>query len=127
MLRLPDTGWKFPIQVDKATGRIMMSSGADDIHEAVKLIVMTAKKERKMRPGFGSNINRYAFGLGDRSTLVLLEEDIRKAIENWEPRVSDIEVKAAHDMENQERIIIDVSYRVESTGNEYNRTLVLDA
>ncbi|HEX9062458.1 MAG TPA: GPW/gp25 family protein, partial [Clostridia bacterium] len=87
-----DRGWKFPVKVDKGTGKIKMSQGEEDIHEAIILIVKTAKKERKMRPGFGSNIHRYVFSQGDISTMTLLAEEVKSAIENWEPRVTDVEV-----------------------------------
>lgn len=122
-----DRGWKFPVRVDSSTGRILMSSGVDDIHEAVLIIVKTIKKERKMRPGFGSNINKYAFEVGNASTMTLIEEDIRRAIENWEPRVTDVEVGAHYDERNQEKIIVEVSYRVISQNLEYSKTIEIEA
>lgn len=121
-----DRGWKFPVQVDKSTGKIMMSCGEEDIHEAVLLIVMTAKKERKMRPGFGSNAHRYAFSLGDLSTMALIQEEIKSAIENWEPRVTDVAVSAYVDKLQQEKVMVDISYRVKPSGREHKETIELE-
>jgi phage baseplate assembly protein W len=118
-------GWKFPVMVDKRTGRIRMSNGEEDIHESVRLIVHTAKNERIMRPEFGSNINRYAFEPGSISTMIQIEKDLKTAIENWEPRVADVEVKAHSDDNQQEKIMIDISYRVISLDVEFTKTIEL--
>jgi Phage baseplate assembly protein W len=122
-----DMGWKFPVKVDKSTGKIMMSVGEEDIHEAILLIVKTAKKERRKRSGFGSNIHRYAFSEGNISTMTMLEDDIKSAIENWEPRVSEVEVSASADSSLQEKITVDISYQVRSLGRSYNKTIQIDA
>lgn len=121
-----DRGWKFPVKVDKVTGRIMMSEDEEDIHEAVLIIVKTAKKERKMRPQFGSNVHRYVFEENVSNTLILLEEEVRNAILNWERRVSNVNVKAYVNEENSERVMIDLHYEITSTRREYNRTISLD-
>ncbi|HEX2927388.1 MAG TPA: GPW/gp25 family protein [Ruminiclostridium sp.] len=125
--RLWDSGWKFPVQVDKSTGKIMMSRGEEDIHEAIILIIKTAKKERRKRPGFGSNIHQYAFSEGNLSTLTMLEEDIKSAINNWEPRVSEVDVSASVDNRQQEKIVIDISYNIKSLGRNYKKTIEIDA
>lgn len=105
----------------------MMSSGEDDVHEAIRLIVKTAKRERKMRPGFGSNINRYAFNLKDRSSMVMIERDLRNAIMKWEPRVGDVEVKAYGDSGREEIIKVDISYKILEEDREYVETIELEA
>jgi len=113
-------GWKFPVQVDPVTGRIMMSDGEDDIAEAIRIILMTYRGERVMRPDFGSRLNDYVFGLTDPTTLGVLESDLRNAIMAWEPRVGKVEVHVQQDKSNPEQLWIDITYTVRSTNNLFN-------
>ncbi len=113
-------GWKFPVQVDPVTGRIMMSEGEDDIAEAIQIILMTYRGERVMRPNFGSGLNDFVFGLTDPTTLGVLESDIRNAIMSWEPRVTNVTVKVETDQANSEQLWIHIEYAVRSTNNLFN-------
>jgi hypothetical protein len=113
-------GWKFPIQVDPITGRIMMSDGEDDIAEAIRIILMTYKGERVMRPSFGSRLNDFVFGLTDPTTLGVLESDLRNSIMAWEPRVSKVDVQVQNDKSNPEQLWINIKYTVRSTNNLFN-------
>jgi len=113
-------GWKFPVQVDPVTGRIMMSSGEDDIAEAIRIILMTYRGERVMRPDFGSGLNDFVFGLTDPTTLGVLEEDLRRAITAWEPRVKNVEIEVQSDQVNAEKLWIHIKYAVRSTNNLFN-------
>ncbi|MDD4802457.1 MAG: GPW/gp25 family protein [Syntrophomonas sp.] len=113
-------GWKFPVQVDSVTGRIMMSDGEEDIAEAIRIILMTFKGERVMRPDFGSRLNDFVFGLTDPTTLGVLESDLRNAIMAWEPRVSKVEVQIQSDKSNSEQLWINIDYTVRSTNNLFN-------
>jgi Bacteriophage baseplate protein W len=45
-------GWKFPVQIDPATGRIAMSEMEQDIKESIYIAIQTAPGERLMRPDF---------------------------------------------------------------------------
>jgi phage baseplate assembly protein W len=88
-------GWKFPVSVDATTGRFLLTEGEEDIAEAIRIILMTSKGERVMRPGFGCRLRDFAFGTMDATSLRLIEADVREAVTIWEPRVTDVEVKAA--------------------------------
>jgi phage baseplate assembly protein W len=113
-------GWKFPIQVDKATGRIMMSEYEQDIAEAIRIILGTSLGERTMRPDFGCDVINFAFGNTDATTLRLLESSIREGIQNWEPRVHEIEVQAIVDNGDIGRVNIGIRYTVRTTNNLFN-------
>ncbi len=113
-------GWKFPIEVDPATGRIRQSEYEDDIAEAIRIIIWTAKGERLMRPDFGCGIDQYLFESSDDTTLRLIEGEVEEAIRNWEPRVHKVEVHVERDPQHEERLLIHVQYEVRSTNNLYN-------
>jgi len=114
-------GWKFPVAVDTTTGRFLLSEGEEDIAEAVRIILMTSKGERVMRPDFGCRLREYAFDTTDDTTMRLLETDIIQAIRVWEPRVMDVSVKANLDPSNNGRLLLNISYIVRSTNNLFNQ------
>src|SRR5690606_23598578 len=93
-------GWKFPIEVDSATGRIKETQHEDDIAEAIRIIIWTNKGERLMRPDFGCGIEQFLFEGNDDTTLQLIEAEIMDAIRMWEPRVHEVEVHVERDAAN---------------------------
>lgn len=111
------TGWKFPIQVDEATGRIMTSRYEEDIQEAIRIIVMTGKGERVMRPDFGCGLREYLFQGLDYETVTQMRGEIEEALTGWEPRITDVEVDVIPD---DGKMLIHVSYVVRSTNNPFN-------
>lgn len=111
------TGWKFPVQVDETTGRIMTSRYEEDIQEAIRLIVMTGKGERVMRPDFGCGLREYLFQGLDYETVTQIRAEIEEALTVWEPRITEIEADVAPD---DGKMLIHVSYVVRSTNNPFN-------
>ncbi|MEN6350350.1 MAG: GPW/gp25 family protein [Syntrophomonas sp.] len=113
-------GWKFPVEVDKATGRIRMSEGEEDIKESIRIILGTSKGERMMRPEFGCELRDFVFGITDVTTLRLLENKIKESITIWEPRVEDVKVEVALDDEVPGKLNISITYMVRSTNSLFN-------
>ena len=113
-------GWRFPVKVDSATGRIMMSEHEDDIAEAIRIILLTSQGERVMRPDFGCGAHNYVFGLSDSTTLNLLKSSIEEAIMIWEPRVLEVEVRPQIDADDPQKILLNIRYRVRSTNSLFN-------
>lgn len=114
-------GWKFPVQVDRATGRIRMSEYEEDIAEAIRIILGTSLGERVMRPNFGSGMRDFVFGTPDETTLRLLESSVKEAIRSWEPRVEEVEVVAAPDKSDLGKVDIRIQYLVRTTNNLFNQ------
>ncbi|WP_337099673.1 GPW/gp25 family protein [Paenibacillus sp. YIM B09110] len=114
-------GWKFPVQVDATTGRILMADAEEDIAEAIRIIIRTSKGERLMRPDFGCGLREFVFGTTDETSLRLISSEVTDAIRIWEPRVKDIEVKAQLDPQHTGRVQLTVSYAVRSTNNLFNQ------
>lgn len=114
------TGMKFPVQVDKTTGRFKMSSDEEDIKESIYIILMTQKGERLLLPNFGSRINDYVFEVMDQTTLTLMANDIKSSIANYEKRIKDLEVFVEIDKDNTSKLILNIRYKVaqnNSVGN----------
>lgn len=113
------SGFKFPVQVDKNTGRIKVSSYEEDIREAIRIILSTRKGERIRNPEFGCGIYDYAFEALDDTIISEIQHEVEMALVLWEPRIEDIEVRV--DAEQEEGVLlIEIGYVVRSTNNPFN-------
>jgi len=110
-------GWKFPVKVDETTGRIKTSRFEEDIQEAIRLIIMTRPGERVMRPDFGCGLQDYLFAGMDYDTTSQMRLEIQKALLNWEPRITDVEVRVET---ANGQLLIHVDYVVRATNNPFN-------
>ena len=112
-------GWAFPVETD-SSGDIELAEGEIDIEQSIRLILSTAPGERVMRPTFGCGIHDYAFATIDTTTITMIEEEVRDALAEWEPRIEVLEVDAVLAGGPSGRLDIDVRYRVRRTNNEFN-------
>lgn len=113
-------GWKFPPEVDEVTGRIKLSSYEEDIQESIKIIIGTSKGERIMNPDFGCSIKKFMFENFTYTVASDMENCIKDALVQWEPRITDIKVNAVQDSMDNYKVNINISYVVRSTNNPYN-------
>jgi phage baseplate assembly protein W len=79
-------GLSFPVQVN-AQGGLALVTGADDIKQAIRIILGTIPGERVMRPTFGCRAWELVFAPNNTATRRLLELYVREALEFWEPRI----------------------------------------
>lgn len=114
------TGWKFPVGIDGASGRIKMSSNEDSIRESIHIIIGTRQGELPMHPEFGCGIQNYAFESVDYTTLYSIKMEVEHALTRWEPRITDIQAEVSDEQIDQGVLMIHVSYVVRATNNQYN-------
>ena len=112
-------GWRFPVGVD-VDKKIVMSEYEKDIKEAIKIILYTAKGERVMRPDFGCGIHDLVFSPINMATVNLMEDNIREALTNWEPRIELLKVKVSTDKADVGELLLSLDYRVRRTNNRFN-------
>ncbi|MEG0779824.1 MAG: GPW/gp25 family protein [Oscillospiraceae bacterium] len=111
-------GWKFPVGVSPATGRLQGVSSEEDIAEAVRIILLTGKGERMMEPTFGCDIRKYLFAHMDYTTQTQLEQEVRDSLIRWEPRITEVNVQAEYGAADQ--VLLHIAYVVRATNNPYN-------
>lgn len=105
------TGITFPVQADPGTGRFSMASGGQSVRESVYIILMTARGERWMEPGFGSSIASYTFMDTSATMLNLMRNDLRTQILKQEPRISEVDI--SFDESGREGcLLVNVEYTV---------------
>lgn len=113
-------GFGFPPLVDKVSGRFIMSQGEDNIRESVELILMTGRGEQLMRPNFGCDLKRFIYEPVSYISMLEMEREIKRALNLWEPRITDINATVTPDAKDSSRMNIEVCYRIRSTNNPYN-------
>lgn len=112
-------GWRFPIKPD-ATGRLGYTSAEENIEHSLRVVLLTALGERVMRPDFGCRAPRLLFAPGSDRLFRLLEESVRDALRDFEPRVEVLDVLAESDPNAAERVRVAIRYRVRVTNTPFN-------
>lgn len=108
------SGWAFPVAVDQR-GRLALASHETDIEQSIRIILLTPKGQRVMRPDFGCHIHELVFAQNDGTTAGLAAHYVTEALNMWEPRIRLIDVKAASDSTDNSRLLIDIEYEVKAT------------
>ena len=112
-------GLPFPMRVDH-TGSIALTSGAEDLDSAIRVIISTAPGERLMRSAFGCRIWDLVFEPINGNTMGLMAFAVREAIAQWETRVEVEEVEVLPDPDSEGTVLITIDYRVRSTNDRRN-------
>ncbi len=112
-------GWAFPVRTD-ATGSIALVRRDRELQEAIRLILATSPGERPMRPEFGCRIGEHVFGVADAATAGQIAQDVRAALDRWEPRIDVMDVSIAFDRVDAGTLYIDVHYAVRDTNDVRN-------
>lgn len=108
------TGWAFPVSID-AHGRIALARQERDIEEAIRIILLTPKGQRVMRPEFGCQIHDLLFAANDATTAGLAAYYVEEALGMWEPRIKVLQVTARPDTLDPGRLLIDIHYEIKAT------------
>lgn len=112
-------GWKFPVQVDSA-GRIVLSEFEEDIREAIRIILLTARGERVMRPGFGTGLHDFVFETMSVTNIGTIQAAIQNALIEWEPRIELLSVSVEADPGEVGKLLINIDYEVRATNTQFN-------
>ena len=112
-------GWKYPVRSD-LNGKIALSHYEEDIQEAIRIILGTAKGERVMRPDFGCGVHELVFSPISTATMTLVENSVREALTFWEARIELIRVEASDREAGAGKLLVDIEYKVRVTNNRFN-------
>lgn len=112
-------GWKFPIRIN-AKGGLSYSKYEQDIEEAIWIILGTAKGERVMLPNFGCGIHDLVFSPINPTTIGDIEHYVTDALEKWEPRIELQKVNVEQDLEEKNKLLIRIDYKVLQTNSFLN-------
>jgi hypothetical protein len=124
--RLPDpakaflgVGWAFPPHLE-SDRRVSLVAYEQDIEQAIRIILGTNRGERVMRPDFGAGLAEFVFEPANTTTAELVRKRVEEALVDWEPRIDLQQVTVTIDLNERNRLDIDVSYRVRATNTLHN-------
>ena len=112
-------GWAYPISL-APDDAITMAAYEDDIQQAIRIILGTNPGERVMRPEFGAGLNAFLFEPLSTTTLALVEDRVRGALIEWEPRIDVEEVTVEADTSEYGKLLITIHYKVRATNAHHN-------
>lgn len=125
-------GWRFPVLPDE-TGSLAWSDGQENVEQSLKVLLLTALGERVMRPTFGTEAPRLVFAPGSEQYLRLLEQSIRAAVRDFEPRVDVLDVRAEAGLgdpgtrpeagsvgREEARVTVSIDYKVRRSNSLFN-------
>ncbi len=106
-------GWAFPPGIDP-DGTISEAVYEEDIRQAIRIILGT-NRERVMRPDFGAGLNAFVFEPINTTTMTLLQNRVREALIEWEPRIVVREVLVTAATNAPSKLLIDIRYTIRAT------------
>ncbi len=101
-------GWAFP-PLPGADASLPFAEGPEKVRQAIRLILDTEPGERIMRPTFGCGLRRYLMKPNTVATRALIENDVRRALAAWEPRIEVREVSVTPG-DDPAMVVIAISY-----------------
>jgi phage baseplate assembly protein W len=112
--RLFGRGIAFPPRVN-ADGRLAWSSGEQNVRESIRIILLTAERERLRLADFGGGLSRYLFEPNTSTTRQVIRDRIQRALTEWEPRIRVESVSVDPDPDDPEAAIAAITYRLVAT------------
>lgn len=80
-------------QPHPVTGDLPIIRNERSINRSVRNIVQTIPGEKFFEPIFGSDVGSQLFEIVDFGNATIIEEQVVQALENFEPRIDNIEVE----------------------------------
>ncbi len=112
-------GWAFPVRPGK--GGLHYARYEEDIEQAIGIILETAKNERLMNPYFGAGMQNFLFDGNSAVTHRAVEEEVKRALLDWEPRIEVERVRASAADGELNMMLIEIDYVVRRSNTFYNR------
>ena len=111
-------GWAFPVR--PVGGRLRFARHEEDVEQAIQIILLTSHGERVMLPEFGAGLRDFVFEPNSAPVRARIAETVRKALVDWEPRITLERVEVTAGDENNV-VLIHIDYVVRATNQFYNR------
>jgi uncharacterized protein len=117
--RILGRGWAAPYALDPF-GEAAMAEGGEDVRQAIRTILGTARGERPMRPDFGAGLDELVFAGVSQTTFALVRHRVEQALIEWEPRIDVRAVRVTASAPVRNRLDIEIDYLLRATNVFYN-------
>ncbi len=112
--KLLGRGISFPPRLGQ-DGRWAWSVGAENVREAIRIILLTQLKERLLLPEFGGGLKEFLFQPSTPATHRLIAERITVALHRWEPRIQLENVDVRPQEDTNRAVVAVIRYRLVAT------------
>ena len=109
---------------NRTTGDIFKKNDAAAVKQSVKNLLLTNKYEKPFEPYYGGNLNNFLFELTTEFDETQIEENVRSAILNYEPRANVMQVVSVL-QPDYNSVEVKVVFQVVSTGELVSVTVPL--
>lgn len=113
-------GWSFPPAFDKKLGSVEMVSMEEDIRQSLEIYFGTKPGERIMRKNYGCFLHNQVFEIANENLIQGLSNELERNINEFEPRISILNISASKSNNIDGVIEINVSYEIRATNNRSN-------
>jgi phage baseplate assembly protein W len=95
------------LTVNPISGDLALRTNEESIKESLKNLILTDRGERLFQPNLGSDVRASLFENASPVILKIMEERVRDVINNFEPRISliDVDVTSLYD-DNRVKVTI---------------------
>lgn len=107
-------GWAFPPRIGPQGG-LALTTGRNEVRQAIEIILRTAPGQRVMRPTFGCRLHELIFAPNNTHTAALARRHVEEALGMWEPRINVIGVEVRPDPDNAACLLIEIEYEIKAT------------
>ena len=120
------TGMSFPPRVGP-TGSMVWSTGEVNVRECICTILRTNPGERVEMPSFGCGLGRFLFQPNNVGTLRMIQQEVGRALNQWEPRITVNDVTVTLDPSDpyQRAVDVSVTYTLIATGSQERLAMTL--
>ena len=110
-------GISWPPRID-GDGRLLRSADADNVREAIQVILLTEPGERVRLPEFGAGLGRFLFEPNIPATHIAIARHITQSLMRWEPRIRVAQVEVDADPSDPQAALATITYRLVSTAQQ---------
>lgn len=113
------------ITINPLSGDLALKTNEESIKESLKNLILTNRGERLFQPDLGSDVRASLFENATPVTLKILDERVRDVINNFEPRVSliDVDVTSIYD---DNRVQITIYFYVKNSEDPISVTVFIE-
>lgn len=113
-------GFGFPPRFTKAGGDVETVENAEDIEQSLRILLGTARGERVLRESFGCDLSDLLFEEADRWLVSRIQQTIKDAITENEPRIVVDRIEVNGDDRYGGRFDVHIMYTVRATNSRFN-------
>lgn len=96
-------------------GRLRFSEGAQNVREAIEVILRTDQRERVMNATFGAGLQSFLFEPNVGATHAVMEDRMRRSLTRWEPRIRVDNLSVEADPDDPQAAVVTLAYRLVAT------------